>query len=283
MSGGPFGRGKAPEREVMPLQRWPEADRKIWMAATTVTDPFADSGGDRANMRAHSNRRLRSSYGRWLTYLDLTGQLDPHADPALRIGRGIVEQYVRELQALGNMSSTIALRLTDLLLIARLFDARTDWDHIAQLAKKVRAMPATGKDKRIRLRGSDELCNLGHNLMDKAGTETSPLRAATLHRDGLMIALLALVPLRGANFVQLRLETELRQMDGRWAVTIAGSATKTHTPLEFDWPQDLVPALETYLAIYRPTLASRRYRWLTRAGDHLWVAQTGSAQTQMAF
>ena len=44
MSGGPFGRGKAPEREVMPLQRWPEADRKIWMAATTVTDPFADSG-----------------------------------------------------------------------------------------------------------------------------------------------------------------------------------------------------------------------------------------------
>jgi integrase/recombinase XerD len=42
-------------------------------------------------------------------------------------------------------------------------------------------------------------------------------------------------------------------------------------------------AMGTYLNIHRPVLLSRCYRWLGRAGDHLWVATSGSALTEMAL
>ena len=283
MSGGPFVRGKAPERVSMPLHRWPQRDRHVWIAATAAVDPFADQGGERAGMRAHSNRRLRSSYGRWLTFLDRLGDLTQHPEPARRIRQDSVEHYVRKLQALGNMPSTIALRLTDLLLMARLFDSAADWSFIARLADKIRAMESRPKDKRLHLRGSDELYTLGHKLMESAGQQSTSARVASRFRDGLMIALLALVPLRRRNFVQLRIGTELQKLDGHWVVEISGDTTKTHAPLDFDWPDDLVGPLQTYLTIHRPVLAARSYRWLAKAGDHLWVALSGSALTEMAF
>ncbi len=283
MSGGPYGRGKAPERASMPLYLWPQADLEVWKAATAAVDPFADQGGERASMRPHSNHRLQSSYGRWLTFLERSGDLTQSPEPARRIRKDTVEQFIRELQALGNMPSTIALRLTDLLLMAQLFEPAADWSFIARLADRVRALESKPKDKRLHLRGSDELYTLGHKLMENAGQQSFPATAAFRFRDGLMIALLALVPLRRKNFVQLRIGTELKKLDDRWVVEISGYTTKTHAPLDFEWPDDLVCPLETYLQIHRPVLAARSYRWLTRAGNHLWVAQTGSALTQMAF
>ncbi|MEP7172438.1 MAG: tyrosine-type recombinase/integrase [Aestuariivirga sp.] len=283
MSGGPYGWGKAPERTSMPLHLWPQKDLDVWKAATATVDPFADQGGERANMRPHSNRRLQSSYGRWLTFLEGSGDLTQSPWPARRIRKDSVEQFVRKLQALGNMPSTIALRLTDLLLMARIFEPTADWSFIARLADRIRAMECRGKDKRLYLRGSDELFELGQKLMESAGQQSSSARAASRFRDGLMIALLALVPLRRKNFVQLRIGTELKKLDGRWAVEIPGHMTKTHAPLDFDWPEALADSLETYLEVHRPVLTARCYRWLTRAEDHLWVAQSGSALTQMAF
>lgn len=283
MSGGPFGRGKAPERANMPLHLWPRLELEVWKAATATVDPFADQGGERANMRPHSNRRLQSSYGRWLTFLECAGDLTQIPEPASRIRKDSVERFVRKLQDLGNMPSTIALRLTDLLLMARLFEPASDWSFIARLADKVRAMESKTKDKHLHLRGSDELYALGQELMAGAGQQSSPARVASRFRDGLMIALLALVPLRRRNFVQLRIGTELQKLDGRWVVEISRHTTKTHSPLDFDWPEELADPLETYLEVHRPVLVGRCYRWPTRAGDCLWVAQSGSALTQMAF
>lgn len=283
MSGGPYGQGKAPERASMPLHLWPQADLQVWKAATAVVDPFADQGGERATMRPLSNRRLKSSYGRWLTFLERSGDLTQIPEPERRIRKDSVEQFVRTLQALGNMSSTIALRLTDLLLMARLFEPAADWSFIARLADRVRARESKPKDKRRYLRGSDELYALGHQLMESVGQQSSPATTASRFRDGLMIALLALVPLRRKNFVQLRIGTELKKLDGRWVVEISGLMTKTHAPLDFDWPEELIDPLETYLKVHRPVLLVRCYRWLTRAEDHLWVALSGSALTEMAF
>lgn len=119
--------------------------------------------------------------------------------------------------------------------------------------------------------------------MEEARCHSSPLNAATGYRDGLIIAFLALVAFRRANFVQLKLGTEIKKSDGCWILDLSGTSTKTHAPISCDWPDELVEPLEIYLSTHRPVLASRCYRWLTRAGDHLWVAQTGSALTEMAF
>jgi site-specific recombinase XerD len=119
--------------------------------------------------------------------------------------------------------------------------------------------------------------------MESAEQQSSSATSASRFRDGLMIALLALVPLRRKNFVQLRIGTELKKLDGLWVVEISGLTTKTHASLDFDWPEELADSLETYLEVHRPVLVARCYRWKTRAGDHLWVALSGSALTAMAF
>ena len=64
-----------------------------------------------------------------------------------------------------------------------------------------------------------------------------------------MIGLLAVRPLRLANLVQLELGRELMQRGGGW--------WQTGEPLELPFPDDLVSALESYLATWRPRLAQR--------------------------
>ena len=48
MSGGPYGRGKAPERVCLPLSQWPEEDRRLWQAACAPSDPLDDEAGARS-------------------------------------------------------------------------------------------------------------------------------------------------------------------------------------------------------------------------------------------
>ena len=281
MSEGPNEREKTHQRVVMRIAAWPTEDQAIWEAAVSPADPFEDAGGERAAMRFHSNKRLSVSYGRWLNFLSYAGELA--GSPASRIRKDLVGRYVKELQLLGNLPSTISLRLADLLLMARLCDNSADWSFIKKLAERVRALPSSPKGKRSTLRGSDELFDLGIQLMEQAKIQLNPIEAATLHRDGLMIALLALLPLRSRNFVQLRLGIELNFVDGGWVGHLNGQSTKNHSPFEFVWPEVLVDALEHYLEVHRPLLLSRCYRWLQRANDHLWVAQSGSAVTQSSF
>ena len=68
MSGGPYGRGKAPERECLKLPFWPSEDRRRWELALEPQDYF-DSKGARANHSHTSNEKAVKGYGRFLTYL----------------------------------------------------------------------------------------------------------------------------------------------------------------------------------------------------------------------
>ena len=111
MSGGPHGRGMAPERACLKLEGWPALDRELWMVAIKPTDPFAEAGGTRARHRARSNRKVVQNYGRWLTYLAGQGLLEPEVQPADRISLETVKAYVVELEALQNRKYTILGRL----------------------------------------------------------------------------------------------------------------------------------------------------------------------------
>ena len=95
MSGGLYGRGKAPERACMKLDDWPPVDRQLWQAAVSTTDLFSDSGGTRANHRPISNRNIEKGYGRFLTYLKMSDLLDEGRHPADRITKEVVIRFCR--------------------------------------------------------------------------------------------------------------------------------------------------------------------------------------------
>ena len=45
MSGGLYGRGKAPQRACLKFEDWPVQDRQLWLKAITPSDPFGEGGG----------------------------------------------------------------------------------------------------------------------------------------------------------------------------------------------------------------------------------------------
>ena len=86
-----------PSRRCMPLEAWPLPDRQAWAGALSPVSLLLDGGGG-FPWREGTRKRVIQSYGRFLTYLDVTGQLDPSAEPAERLGPDLVKDYVRKLQ-----------------------------------------------------------------------------------------------------------------------------------------------------------------------------------------
>ena len=283
MSGGPYGRGKAPERVCMNLASWPETDRALWLAALAPDDPFADRGATRGTHRYRTNLKIERGYGRWLTFLDRRGLLTFTDNPAERITAETVRDYVRELDGLSNRKQTVLGRLQDLAEMGKVLAPDREWSFIARIASKVRARTEPASDKRARLVGTAELVTLGLRLMDGAALEGTTLQSATAFRDGLIIALLALRPLRRGNLVRLTIGADLVRSGSGWTIVIPPSATKTHTPLEFDWPQSLAAALETYLTTHRPVLLTQRSNRHKPTSDRLWMSAHGTPLSDMTL
>jgi hypothetical protein len=109
-------------------------------------------------------------------------------------------------------------------------DPNRRWSFINDLASKIRARHRPTRDK-SNLRLSDELVELGFELMHAAG-DLVGLDAAIAYRDGLLIAILALIPLRRRNLADLALGVTLVREGSSWIVAFGEDDTKTHAAFE---------------------------------------------------
>jgi integrase/recombinase XerD len=121
--------------------------------------------------------------------------------------------------------------------------------------------------------------DLGVELMEESkidGHKPLSLDDAVRYRDGLMVALLAHVPLRHKNFAALEIGRDVIKEDGKWSIVIPPEETKTRTYIDFQVPEDLQRQFSTYLAYVRP-------RMLRRPGcKTLWVSAKGGALSYSA-
>jgi integrase/recombinase XerD len=280
MSGGKYGRGKAPQRRCLPVDLWPERDRRLWQEALTPGDVLAD-GGARADHQAITNTKDAKGYGRWLTYLQFNAPETLALPAEDRITAERVRAYVQHLLTLGNGTQTILDRLQELDGVARVMAPLRNWRFIRRTASRVRARHVPARHKR-NMRHSDELLSLGLQLMDGVAGQ-DPLNAAIAYRDGLMIALLAIVPLRRRNLAGLRLGETLLRQPSQWLISFGEDDTKTHTVFETALPAILGPYLDRYLAEHRVYLEQRTGRWSDPLGNALWASKDGSPMTQIAL
>lgn len=262
------------ERLCMPLAEWPESDRELWQAVLTKGTPFDDNGA-RADLRPATNRGVEKSYGRWLDFLDQHDRESLAVPPGARITRDRVRAYIAFLIDGGNHLSTVGLRIEQLRSAARAMDPLGNWNWLKRPASNFRQRSKPKRDKRERLVAASDLFQLGLKLMDEAPLQDLPGHAAVQYRDGLLLALLACVPMRLKNLSELRLGASLRKENGVWLIAFPGLDTKTHKPYETAWPAELAARLELYLAGYRPLLGARRRTSETPAGDHVWTSAEG--------
>jgi integrase/recombinase XerD len=267
----PYG----PERCALSVAEWPAADRALWQAAQR-SGGFLEEAGRAARWAAESRYRVERGYGRYLTWLACTQQLDPEASVASRLTRPIVAAFVEHLLAL-NTAQTVISRLNTLHLFARATVPNRDWSFLGQLQQQLRSKVRDSRQKALRLRHTIELLELGKALIGRLSCDEGagvPRRQAIACRDGLMIALLALRPLRLKNFAALTIGRHLVQQAGTWQIRFGAEETKNKRPIEISFPGQLVPFLDLYLERVRPALLQRD--WPLRADDgRLWLGQGG--------
>jgi len=269
-----------PVRRCLPVSQWPAADRAAWQRALEPGD-ILDPGGPAGEWSPALRRRVEHGYGRWLTFLASQGLLAAGAAPHQRPSRDRVRTYIDELKAV-NAPLTVVGRIEGLAYALRAMAPQDDWAWLRDFAARLRTR-ARAADKQGRLRPIGDLFRLGLQLMaDAEAVDDTVLRRAVGYRTGLMIALLSARPLRRRNFAGILLHRNLVQHPGGgWWLRFGRDETKAREPIEAALPETLGPALERYLAHWRPILLASAQRY--RPGQPqpaepaaLWISREGA-------
>ena len=262
---------------------WPPQDQDAWARATRKSG-FLDEDCEAAFWRPATRRSALGAWGRYLAYLRQHELLDPEQGPAGRMQPETVGAYVRYLQARCS-STTVASYVAVLEMMVRALAPDRDWSWLRRLQARLQQRAVPSRDKRRRIVPADDLLRLGMEVMEvaEAMAADAPLKAALGYRDGLMIALLAMRPLRQRNFLGMQIGRHLLPCGDGFRLRFDADETKTGQALDVSVPVGLVPALQRYLDHHRPFLLHQRTtRGRTRQGHSpapgaaVWLTQYGA-------
>jgi integrase len=248
----------------------------MWDALRKEAGPLDDSGA-LAHLRQTSVTTLEVRYARWIKWLATT---DPDALTQPPATRATLPRLQRWLNALAHTKPMSQLMFIDgVLRVLRATDPDLDWTMQLRLLKGLKREADRGDParKRGRVLSSAVLLKVGltHANPD-ADAVPSSLKRMICQRDGMMIALLALLPMRRRSFCELSLGQSVHMTDDGILISLSEDMTKTGVPWEADVPSQIEPALRRYIAEVRPTL-------LARGGarhDVLWVGKRGEIMGQ---
>ena len=272
----------APNR-CMPLTEWPDSDRIAWSAAMRPGSPFT-SGGIAARWAAATRTITINGYGRWPTWLQRHGFLDPSTPLGTRATEERLIAYVASLRAeVGDF--TVQARIQQLGDALRAMAPTGDWGWILRAATRLRSEAIPVKDKRARLQMPDRLVELGIRLMAEAGSAPgrSEIQRAVTFRDGLVIALLAYRPVRIRTLTAITIGRQLVAHNGGWQMVFGPEDIKTKHSFECSFPRELASHLDIYLSVHRPILLTCGGRRPPTSTKALWVSQNGTAMGKAAI
>jgi integrase/recombinase XerD len=262
---------RAPNMQL-PYTTWPEEDRKSWAAANTPgADPFDDCG-PAAHLAEPTRRALQGSYGRFLGFLSIKHLGLLARPPGERVDRKIIANYVAwRRRSCGD--SAIAIDLHHLRLAVGFICPGSDWAWLLAITKRIAAQ-APRKPPRHHLVTSEWLYMLGMELMDHAVADANACESISKehafdYRDGLIIALLAVIPLRRRTLAALRIGKHLVKSGKTWSLDIPAEDTKTRRSLEFPILVELSERINLYLTKFRCRIPG------ASAHDGLWAAERG--------
>jgi site-specific recombinase XerD len=150
-----------------------------------------------------------------------------------------------------------------------------DWAWLSSLARYLKINARPERSRLAHMVPPRELYDLGLALMRKGrGLGEDVYHAATIARDGLMIAMLICCPLRIKNFKELSIGKQLLYDIERHQYWIKLSEEETKTGREYagEYPIDLSEWIEWYLTGPRKQLLSQYPGGVTR---HMWINRFG--------
>jgi integrase/recombinase XerD len=263
-------------RRCLPVREWPQPDRAAWDAAHR-RGGLLDDDGLAASWSPHTSDLIARGYGTFLAFLAQANQLDSGALPATRTTRLTIESYVAYLRE-RNHSSTVAARILELIRCIAVMAPTADLAWLRRIAARLRRMARPARDDRTRIVPAVTLCELSLELMNRAETLADlPIRKrALLFRDGLMIAILCICPLRARSLTAMSAGKSLQRRGDIWWVCLVPDETKNRRHYEMPLPTSLAHCIDRYLDYYRPQLGRPTAGPATGA---LWISNGGKPLT----
>jgi integrase len=243
----------------VPIAGWTIADRAAWERAIAPGARLR-KGGAGAHLAPVTQDDLARRYGYFIDHLIRNDLFKPEAQAAGQVTPDHIERFVDELRVRVG-SVTTAQTIHKLRRAAQLLDPNRDFTWLAEIEKDFAVMMRP-QSKDHRIIDPDRLFEAGLALIEEAtnNPDLMPLRRARQVRNGLMVALLTLCPIRLKNFAALELQASFRRVGTRWWIVLDRKDTKSRRPDERRVPRDLDDAIEAYLLIHRPVLAAAKTR-----------------------
>ena len=257
-------------RQYLEYARWPASDKTLWQVAFAPGADIFDERGPGAHLAERSIRQLQYTYGKFLSFVTRKHPELIRRAAAQRINAKTVAEFVRS-QPASCGDKTLSIYLHHLWLALRYLYPRDDWSWLLAISNRIKAR-AKEKPKRHHLVTSERLYELGLQLMDDAiasGKPPTGWRVQTAYRDGLIIALLALVPLRRRTLAALRIGKHLIKSGDAWVLDIPADDVKTRRPLEFPISPEISRRIDVHLNEVRPLIAGAKRH------DYFWASARG--------
>lgn len=262
----------------LPVTEWPRVDQEAWRDACRPACRL-QRGGTASHLADVSRNDFENRYGAFLGFLDRQKRLDLNAaKAAAHVTARNVEDYVAELQTRVR-SVTVWNCVHKLQRVAELMTTPSAFRWLAEIVNDL-ALVKVPKSKYDRLVMTERLLDAGLTLIAEAETfAKSDLARATGVRNGLMIALLALCPIRIKNFAALELGRTFLDINGAWWIALPSGSTKTGKTDERRVPGLLNSAIESYINKHRQILIRPH-----RPTNALWLASAdGRPLTNMGM
>jgi integrase len=200
------------------------------------------------------------------------GRLDQHAMAAAQVTPPNVAAYVAELNSRVR-SVTVWNCVYKLRRAAELLNPTADFSWLSEIECDL-ALVMVPRSKFDRVVLSERLVDAGLTLVAEAGAHSkNTFEFAKDVRNGVMIALLAVCPIRIKNFASLELGHTFKKVQGSWWIAIPPESTKTGSPEERRVPEFLNRAIELYLDRARPVLIGKK-----PVNNALWISSRTGRQ-----
>jgi integrase len=273
----PGGRRRGPRSPTpgqprsLPIAEWPKSDRLGWEDACRPAQRL-QRGGAASHLALVSQADVTNRYGLYLDFLQRNGRLDAALGAMSLVTPDNVNEFIVELQARVR-SVTVWNSVYKLRRAAELIAPGGDFGWLAEIEKDI-ALVMIPRSKADRLVLTERLVEAGLVLIKEAETygKTALARAVGV-RNGLLIALLALHPIRKKNFSALAIADTFVNVDGRWWLYVPADDTKSNLVDQREVPEFMTEAVNKYLNIHRTVLNRGN-----SAQPALWISSTTGRQ-----
>lgn len=255
----------------LPTAEWPAADQLTWAEARRPAQRLK-RGGAASHLALVSQADIANRYGLYLDYLKRNGRLDTTKNAVALVTPDNVKDFIAELQARVR-SVTVWNSVYKLRRAAQLIAPGVDFGWLTEIEKDL-ALVMEPRSKADRLVLTERLVEAGLTLIREAEMfgKTAVARAKGV-RNGLLIALLALHPIRIKNFAALTIGDTFLNINGRWWLHTPSDDTKSYRVDERQIPEFITEAVNNYVKTHRPVLC-------LGGAEHfaLWVSSTSGRQ-----